>query len=64
MKLSPPLILKARAEARARLFDAGDYDSLDEAIQPLLLYCHLNDIDQRTAYNIVLTAFEGRSDPL
>lgn len=33
---SPLLVLQARAEARARLYAAGEYDSLEDAIAPLL----------------------------
>jgi hypothetical protein len=33
--VNPLLILQARAEARARLFELGEFDSLDEALRPL-----------------------------
>jgi hypothetical protein len=37
---TPFMILHARAQARAILFDAGDYASLREATAPLVDYAH------------------------
>lgn len=34
--VSPLLVLQARAEARAILYAAGEYDSVEQAIAPLL----------------------------
>jgi hypothetical protein len=33
---SPYLVLQARAEARAMLYEASEYDSIEQAIAPLL----------------------------
>lgn len=62
MSLSPVMVLIARAEARALLFDAGEFACLDEALEPLLLFAHDRGLDGATACNIILTAFEGRGD--
>jgi hypothetical protein len=44
--MNPISVLKARAEARALLFQTGEYVDLGEAITPLLVYAHERDLDE------------------
>ena len=58
------LILQRRAEARAILFSAGEFD-LYEALEPLFAFANtsgiLDEIDAEAALGIIRDAFKGRS---
>lgn len=60
---SPLLVLQALAEARAFLYAEGEFDSLDQAITPLLRYALdrgiTDDIGAERAFAIVKAAFAG-----
>jgi hypothetical protein len=55
----PLLVLQARAEARAMLYSACEFEDLDEAIAPLFAYAADNGIAEQTAADIIRTAFAG-----
>lgn len=60
---APLLVLQARAEARAILYAAGEFEQLEEAIVPLLRYALdsgiTDDIGAERAFAIVQAAFAG-----
>jgi hypothetical protein len=60
--MSPLLILQARAEARAALYRASEFD-LEQAIAPLLRYTLeagvIAEIGAERAFAIIKTAFAG-----
>jgi len=62
-QVSPLLVLQARAEARALLFQAAEYADVDEAIGPLLKYAldHgiVDQIGADRTFAIIKTAFAG-----
>jgi hypothetical protein len=57
----PLLVLQARAEARAILYAAGEYESIEEAFAPLLQHALDNglvdEIGADTVYNIASKPF-------
>ncbi len=54
--MNPYLVLNARAQARAMLFAAGEYDTLQDAIVPLAEYADASGItEQIGAENVVAT---------
>lgn len=54
------LILHARIEARSVLFNAAEYDSLGEAIDPLLAYADNSGITQDIGSdNVVAMVLKG-----
>ena len=59
------LILQARAEARAILFGAGEFD-LYEALEPLFAFANtsgiLDEIDAEAALGIIRDAFKGKAE--
>jgi hypothetical protein len=61
--VAPLLVLQARAEARAILYAAGEFDGLEPAVVPLLQYAMdrgvTDDIGAERAYAIIKTAFAG-----
>jgi hypothetical protein len=59
----PLLVLQARAEARAILYSACEFDDLDDAIAPLLAYAADNGIAEPIAADIIRTAFAGVAEP-
>jgi hypothetical protein len=60
---SPLLVLHARAEARAILYAAGEYDNLEGAIAPLLDYALASGLTDQlgadTAFAIVQSFAEN-----
>jgi hypothetical protein len=52
--MSPLLVLQACAEARALLFRTAEYETLGEAIAPLLVYAHDHDLVDRVGAEGVL----------
>jgi len=63
--ISPFLILQARAEARARLYAANEFD-LEQALAPLLRYALdsgiTDDIGGERAFAIIRAAFKGAAE--
>ena len=61
--VNPLLILQIRAEARALLFELGEFDSLDQAMRPLFDYALTSgiadEIGADAMFAIVHKAFEG-----
>jgi hypothetical protein len=57
-KVSPLLVLKARAEARAMLLRNGVFDSTQEAVSPLLDYANRHRLDDAAVTAILDAAFE------
>jgi hypothetical protein len=61
--VSPLLVLQARAEARAILYAAGEFDGLEPAILPLLQYALASgitdEIGAERAFAVVKAAFAG-----
>lgn len=61
--VSPLLVLQARAEARAMLYAASEFDELEAAIVPLLQYALasgiIDEIGAQRAFTIVKAAFAG-----
>ena len=55
--MNPLLVLQARAEARALLFKCAEYEDIGEAITPLLVYTHENQLNTMVAIDIIKTAF-------
>jgi hypothetical protein len=60
--MSPLLVLQARAEARAYLYAANQFD-LEEALAPLLSYAAdsgiIDDIGDEATFAILRQAFKG-----
>jgi hypothetical protein len=60
MSMNPLLILQARAEARAMLYAANDFD-LEQALAPLLRYALesgvVDEIGAERSFAIIKTAF-------
>ena len=44
MKPNPLLVLRALAEARAILFEAGDFENIEEAVSPMLRYAETSGL--------------------
>lgn len=61
--VAPLLVLQARAEARALLFAACEYDDVGQAIQPLLQYAMDSGITDQIgadgAFDMIRAAFAG-----
>jgi len=61
--VAPLLVLQARAEARAILYAAGEFDGIEPAVVPLLQYAMdsgiTDDIGAERAFAIVRAAFSG-----
>ena len=57
------MILQARAEARAVLYQLGEIDDLDEALRPLFDYAQVSglaeEIGADAMFAIVQNAFKG-----
>jgi len=63
-KMPPVLVLQARAEARALLFSANEFDLYD-ALAPLLAYALdrvADDIGSEATYAIIRKAFQGAAE--
>ena len=63
MRLSPIKVLQARAEARAILYFAGQFD-FETAIEPLYLYAIESGINISLAREIIISAFGVFEDEL
>jgi hypothetical protein len=63
--MNPLLVLQARAEARALLFGACEFD-LEEAMHPLYAFAIeqglVNEFGMDTVSNIIRRAFEGKAE--
>lgn len=58
--MNPYLLLQARIEARVKLFNAAEYDTLGEAIDPLLAYADESGITEDIgADNVVVMVLKG-----
>ncbi len=61
-RVSPTLVLQARAEARAMLYAANEFD-LADAIEPLLRYAVESGVEEElgaaVAFGIIRAAFAG-----
>jgi len=58
-KITPLFVLQERAEARAILFAAGEYETLEEAIQPLAPYAFSTGIVNRHGAGTVMDIIEA-----
>jgi hypothetical protein len=62
MKPSPVLILRARAEARAILYQAGEYETFEQAVAPLEDYAYesrlVDTVGEDTCAAIILNVFK------
>jgi hypothetical protein len=62
--MNPLLVLQARAEARAMLFAYGEFETLDEALNPLVRFANdsgiASEIGGDAAWQIIRTAFKDR----
>jgi hypothetical protein len=65
MTVAPLLVLQARAEARALLYGASEFD-LEEALEPLFLYAIDSGITHEfgvdTVMAIIRAAFAGKAE--
>lgn len=65
MTKNPLLMLQARAEARAVLFAAGEFDLYD-ALDPLFAFVNtsgiLDEIEADTVLAIIRDAFKGKAE--
>ena len=61
-RLSPIKVLQARAEARALLYDAGEFD-LETAIEPLYLFAIEHGVSMSLAREIIGAIFRVEPDP-
>jgi hypothetical protein len=63
--MSPLLILQARAEARAVLYSASEFD-LEQALVPLLNYAKrsriVDEFGTETTFAILRQAFKGKAE--
>lgn len=62
-RVAPIRVLQARAEARALLFANAEYDTLDEAIAPLMRYAHqhglIEQLGAAAIYALIEQPFAG-----
>lgn len=65
-RIDPLLVLEARAQARAILFAAVEYEDSGEAVAPLLAYAHESGLagtyGADTIISIIREAFKGVCD--
>jgi hypothetical protein len=52
--MNPLLVLQARAEARAILFEAGEYEDSDAAMGPLVAYAYESGLEEELGLDVVL----------
>jgi hypothetical protein len=63
-QVPPFLVLQARAEARAILFAAGEYESIDAAIAPLMQYALTNDLAEQLGADVVFAIIIKPFEPI
>jgi hypothetical protein len=61
--MPPIIVLRVRAETRAALFGAGMFSTIEESVQPLLVYAHesglIKQFGQSVIEAVILDAFRA-----